>query len=430
MKRILKPLALLTIGATLLFTACNLFQKKPELEVEFTIELSADYIITSLAKDKNHPLLTKVIALANEAKNDQEESFINLFGKAFEMVNPDQMLAEMFNINRLSETSNSLSGQETLEALQKELDLKVEQTKSVLQKRINQFGLRNQRVVQIGNTERILIEIPRVDNLERFKEFIQTRAMLAFWETYDNREVFDYLEQANEEIRNVLTKREIIIQGKPFMPTDYIIDTTSAKESNWVNKYPLFAVLKPRINQEGLLLPGPCIGNVKDRDTSTVYNLLSLPEVKNILPKNLKFSWTIMPASWDTSNSIYDLIAIKATTLDSSPPLDGTFITRAYTETDLQGDAYITITKNAEGARIWQRLTADNIGRAIAITLDNRVYSYPQVNAEIQGGRSSISGDFTKQQAQDLAKLLQAGAFPTPVSIIDYKVKNDSLDEN
>ncbi|MFP4557814.1 MAG: SecDF P1 head subdomain-containing protein [Bacteroidales bacterium] len=427
MKKKIIIITALFIGLAVFVSACKLFLKKPELEVELTIELSADYIITSLAKDKNHPLLANTIALANEYKSNQSESYIKLFGKAFEKANPDKSLAELLRIAGLTENA---SNQEIIEALQEELNYRVEETIGILEKRIDRFGLRNQNIQQISNTERILIELPKIDNIERVKELIQTRALLGFWETYDNQEIFQYIEEVNEQLKVLLTNGEIYLNGEPFQPASYVMDTTSLVEAEWSQKFPLFSVLTPRVNQQGQLVPGPCIGNAFKKDTSTVASLFRLPQIKKLLPDNLKLAWTAKPAPWDATNRIHELIALRVNNKTCTPPLDGTYITKALTETDSQGEAYITITKNAEGAKKWQRLTANNIGRSIAITLDNRVYSYPQVNAEITGGRSSISGDFNIQEAEDLANILEAKPLPAPVSIINISNKNNSLEQN
>lgn len=421
----------LILGLTILGAACNLFHKNQELEVSITAELSASHIINLLAKDNTHPLLVNAITKANQNKKEPTEPYIEIFGKAFENTNPDIPLVKLFNIDKIDESlTNNSSNEETLNALHKEIDKRVIETITILNKRIKRFGISNSKIEQIENTERVLIEIPKVENIERVKHLIQTRAVLGFWETYDNQEIFQSLEEVNEKIKTLLANGKIELNGKEFQPTDYVLDTTTMVETEWAQKYPLFAVLTPRVNQQGQIVPGPCIGNAFERDTSTVTGLLRLPEVTNLLPNNLKLAWTVKPAPWDATNSIYELIALKVNNKDNTPPLDGTYITKASPEEGSQGNAYITITKNKEGAKIWQRLTADNIGRSIAITLDNKVYSYPLVNAEIKGGRSSISGDFNMQEASDLANVLQAHPLPAPISIVDVNTKNDSLDEN
>jgi SecD/SecF fusion protein len=196
---------------------------------------------------------------------------------------------------------------------------------------------------------------------------------------------------------------------------------------DWAKEYPFFSLLRPYVDQNGQLMPGACIGTAHYRDTGKIMRWLNTPHVRALFPRDFRPLWTVKPSQQDPSGVTYELVAIKANTRDGKAPLDGGVVTDARKSFSNMGAPNVDMAMNAEGARIWARLTADNINRQIAIVLDDAVYSYPRVNNEISGGRSEITGNFTVQEADDLANVLNSGKLPAPARIIQEAVVGPSL---
>lgn len=191
---------------------------------------------------------------------------------------------------------------------------------------------------------------------------------------------------------------------------------------------PLFALLTPSMTQQGELYPGPVVGMAHYRDTAAINAILHDPRIAQLFPKTLRLLWTVKSPSWDKTQSIYQLVAIKVTSRDGQPKLDGGAIAGARSEFgQTRGEAEVSMWMNAEGAKVWARMTADNLHRSIAIVLDDYVYSFPTVQNEIKGGRSSITGNFTIKEAKDLVNVLQSGKLPAPARIIQEEIVGPSL---
>ncbi len=198
-------------------------------------------------------------------------------------------------------------------------------------------------------------------------------------------------------------------------------------EADMAKEYPLFSILQPNLynNQPA---PGPVVGYAHIKDTAQVGEILRMPKIKALFPADVIFRWGVKPPKWDKDKTFYELIALKITTRDGKAPLDGGAITDAREAfSDTKGEAEVDMEMNSEGARIWARMTSENIGRCIAIVLDNYVYSYPRVQTEIKGGRSQITGDFTINEAKDLANVLKSGKLPAPAHIVQEQLVGPSL---
>lgn len=205
-------------------------------------------------------------------------------------------------------------------------------------------------------------------------------------------------------------------------------DSLAFDRERFEREYPLYAVLTPAQTQDGRPYPGPVVGFAHYRDTGAVNAMLKDERVRALFPRNLRLMWTVKPAAWDDTESIYQLIAIRVTTRDGQPRLDGGSIAGARSEmSPVRGEAEVSMWMNPEGSKIWARMTAENINKSIAIVLDNYVYSYPTVNTEIKGGRSSITGGFTIKEAKDLVNVLQSGKLPAPARIIQEEIVGPSL---
>jgi SecD/SecF fusion protein len=310
-------------------------------------------------------------------------------------------------------------------------------------------------IQRLEGSGRIVVQLPGVKDPERVRKLLQGTANLEFWETYENSEIFPALQEVNKKIKEIQDAEKAIgnveevesaekqeevaltdeVAVEETTSEDELLeliksesDSTEVAEDNWAEEFPLFAILSPSTNQQGQLMGGPVIGYAHYRDTSKVNSYLKLPQVKQLLPRDLKLLWSIKPVKWDTNENVYELVAIKVTNRDGNPPLDGGVITDARDDFGTTGgEAEVSMSMNAEGAKTWARLTADNVERCIAIVLDNYVYSYPRVNQEIRGGRSSITGGFTINEAKDLANVLKSGKLPAPARIIQEEIVGPSL---
>ena len=193
-----------------------------------------------------------------------------------------------------------------------------------------------------------------------------------------------------------------------------------------MDEFPLFAKLSPALSETGQIMNGPVIGYAKSYDTAAVNSMLNTPQVRMLLPRDVKLMWGVKPI--DPAETTYELYAIKANTRDGKAPLDGSAVADAKGDFAEQGSAAeVSMTMTPTGAKTWARMTADNIGEFIAIVLDGYVYSAPRVNSEIPNGRSSISGQFTIQEAKDLANVLKSGSLPAPARITQEAVVGPSL---
>lgn len=432
--------------------------------MEVVLEVSVEDIIRSLANYSTDTTFNKALKLAKKMQNNSQEDFVTLFGKAFKQIDPNGRLAAIFNTLDLKGKINyNSTNEEVLKVIREEVKSAIDNSFNVLRTRIDRFGVTQPNIQKLDIAGRILIELPGVKDPERVRKLLQSTARLQFWETYDNKEIYPYLLKANETIaelnkikkekKNSKTQQDTVQTSKsekntnPIAKTDTAEsdtsgnsllakldstktgnnDTTLSQQDKLLRDYPLFAVLHPMVSRDGKeVMEGASVGIALTKDTAKVNHYLSLPQVKAILPPNVKFLWTVKPIKGN--DNAYELVAIKITTRDGRPPLTGDVITDARPEFgNNRATAEVSMTMNAQGAKIWARLTKENIGRQIAIVLDNYVYSFPVVQSEIKGGRSSITGNFTVQEAQDLANVLKSGKLPAPAHIIEEAVVGPSL---
>lgn len=258
----------------------------------------------------------------------------------------------------------------------------------VLQVRLEQFGAKK-AFVKVGDENQIIAIIPDVQEPERVRRLLQAAGRLEFWETYENSELVPGLTQIN----NALPAEE---------------DSS------------LFRLLNPFITVDGEAMSGPAVGTVRDADTARVLAMLTSDVAKNILPRDVRFVWTAKPVREDAP--YYYLIALKAMR-DGRAALRGEVITEAKVEHNKWSpEPVIDLSMNAEGARCWQRLTKENIGKSLGIVVDGQLYSYPRVMSEIECGKSQITGNFSEEEAADIANLLNSGVMPCPVRIVEEQL--------
>lgn len=417
-----------------------------------TLEVSVVDILRSLSNNSNDSAFVAAIDMAR--KMPPSEDFITRFGRAFETIAPNARLASIFNTVELRDRVNfNSSNEDVLRVIRAEAESAIANSYNIIRNRIDRFGVAQPNIQRLEGSGRILVELPGVKEPERVRKLLQGTASLEFWETYENSEIFPYLQEANARIKEIkdaeatLAKGQQPAQVEETAPAKEVQadeaasqeedllemlkaegDSTDIDEADWAKEFPLFAILSPNTNQQGQIMGGPVVGYAHYRDTAQINSYLKLPQVQQLMPRDLRLLWHVKAVPWDKTNSIYELIAIKVTSRDGKAPLDGGAITDARDDfNSTGGEAEVSMSMNAEGAKIWARLTADNVGRSIAIVLDDYVYSYPRVNQEIRGGRSSITGGFTINEAKDLANVLKSGKLPAPAKIIHEEIVGPSL---
>jgi SecD/SecF fusion protein len=426
-----------------------------------TLEVSVVDLIRAMANNSTDPTFNAAIDKALEMQKNSQEDFVTLFGKAFASIDPNAKLASpaIFGTRELSNKINAFesTNEEVLNVIREEAESAIDRSFNILRTRIDKFGVSQPNIQRLGNSGRILVELPGVKDKERVRKLLQGSAKLEFWETYENTEIYPMLEKANEVLKEIekgenaetstdttavatteTTSTETDTTQEKSL-TDLLVGADSTKSDSAVvtnqdfekfaKENPLFAVMRPSIYQEGgNYYPGrgPVVGYVAIKDTAKVNKFLSDKRVKALFPPRIKFLWTVKP--YDKEGKFVQLIAIKVTNRDGSAPLEGDVIVDARQDFGQFGKTpEINMTMNGEGAKKWKLLTKENIGKSIAIVLDDYVYSFPTVQGEISGGNSSITGNFTINEAKDLANILKAGKLPAPARIVEEAIVGPSL---
>ncbi|MBN1388347.1 MAG: protein translocase subunit SecDF [Bacteroidales bacterium] len=426
------------------------------------LEVSVEEITRALSNYNTDETFNQALAMARQKQRESQRNFIELFGESFEELDPNASLAAIFGTMELRDKVNfNSTNEEVLDVLREESNSAIDNAFNILRSRIDRFGVTQPNISRLEATGRILVELPGVKDPQRVRELLQGTAKLEFWETYENSEVIGYLMEANnilaslkEDMKtlessekadtaateeNEVSSVEDLISQEAEQDTtaeetllEMLSDTTEMEEAGsraeWNTQNPLFAVLSPSVTREGQPLPRSVVGYSHFSDTAEVMNYLNMEQIRSLFPRDVRFYWSADPMRGDESESIYEMHAIKVTTRDGRPPLDGDVITSARVSYGQTGSsAKVDMSMNAEGSRVWARLTGSNIGRCIAVVLDGYVRSAPTVSTEIKGGSSEITGDFTIEEAEDLANILKSGKLPAPARIINDTVVGPSL---
>ena len=408
------------------------------------LQLQLEDLVKALAADNATPQFEQAINLAKERSVNSRADFITLFADAWKEVSGGQRLAQVFGTYEMRDRIKPEStDDQVITIIREDAESAISNSFNVLRSRIDRFGVTQPSIQKLGNSGRILVELPGVKEPERVRKLLQGTASLEFWTTYDNQEIYPYLVDANTRLAQLQAGEQAAEEAAPAEAaeltaaadtTDLLgeeIQSNSAAEDdaaleNYKKQNPLFAVLQPS-NARG----NACIGYAQGSDTAVVNRLLNMTQVKDLLPAEFRAMWSVKPSQMIAGGNWYELVAIKAATRDGKAPLDGGSVTDARVSYDgtgrNQGNPTVSMTMNAEGANVWARLTKDNIGKQIAIVLDGLVYSYPTVQTEISGGSSQISGNFTVEEATDLTNVLKSGKLPAPAKIIQEQVVGPSL---
>ena len=412
-----------------------------------TMEVSVPEIIRALSGYNTTENFNNAIALAQEKQKSSGADFLTLFFESFYEIDPNAQLASVFSTFELREkVSLNSTNQEVESVVREEVQGAIDNSFNVLRTRIDRFGVVQPNIQKLSQTGRILIELPGIKEPERVRKLLQGSANLEFWETYDLAEILPQLSQINNEFaaQNASTeaaqteaapvKEEAKAESDDLdaLVEDLAADSLAQAEADQEAAYeeykkanPLFAQLQPSVSPAGQPYQGPVVGTAHYTDTAKVMAMLNSQVAKSLLPRELRLCWTVKAI--DEAEAYYQLVALKSQT-SGRPSLEGDVITDARADFG-QTSAYanVSMTMNAEGARDWQRITRDNIGKSIAIVLDGYVYSFPTVQNEIAGGSSQITGNFTVEEAKDLANTLNSGKMPAPARIIQEDVVGPSL---
>ncbi|WP_026473716.1 protein translocase subunit SecDF [Alkaliflexus imshenetskii] len=407
------------------------------------LEVKVADIIQALSNYNQDENFLRAIALAEEREKTSVRDFVSLFGDAFQDVAPNGSLAAIFNTVELRDkVKYDSSNEEVLRVLREESRAAIDNAFNIIRTRIDRFGVVQPNVQRLQKDGQVLIELPGVTEPERVRNLLKGSASLEFWETYDNQEIFEYLAQAN----NVIARME-----QRTAPAEVVTDTVAVAAETTESDLGLLREIESdtvTTSEEGrslftLLQPsgratGPVVGVASGRNMAQIDQWLQSDQVRAVLPRDLRLMWTVkpIPASdlqfWvpgvgQTRESFFQLVAIRSTSFDGRPPLEGDAITNARDRVSPTGSFEIEMSMNSEGAKTWARLTKANIGKSIAIVLDGYVYSFPTVQNEIRGGQSSITGNFSPEEAKDLANILRSGKLPAPARIVEDTVVGPSL---
>ncbi|HVB03701.1 MAG TPA: protein translocase subunit SecDF [Chitinophagaceae bacterium] len=420
------------------------------------LQISLEDLIRSMASHSRDPAFNRALQLATQRKTTSSVDYITLFGQAYQEIAPQGRLAPIFSNAFQSKINYNSTNAEVLNVIRAASTDAIKNTYTVLQQRIDKFGV-SQPVINLDlNKDIISVELAGVTNEQRVRQYLQATAKLEFWETYQPDQDFalNVLQPMNEAAARYLA-------GAP--DTSGQQDTSKAKPSSTIAKTKAVHTKKDtsKLGTLGQYLTqtpgqtpgrpatgisgaqfqaskqnplsilkspmiGGAIGSILASDTAKFNYYLSLPTVRNVMPKTLKFLYGTAPTGTN-SNPQLDVYAIKTIAGSTEAPLGGEHVVDAGEDVSQDGRPEITMTMDNEGARIWAKLTAANVGKPIAIVLDNTVYSAPAPKEEITGGRSSITGNFTIQQAQDLANILKTGKLPAPARIVQEQVIGPTL---
>ena len=413
------------------------------------LEVSVPDVIKALADNKPDEAFNNALATAAKQAVNSQDDIITLFVREYHKIAPDAKLSELFATQQLKDKINQKSSDAEVEkVLRTEVKAAVENSFNVLRTRIDRFGVVQPNIQSLEDKMgRIMVELPGIKEPERVRKLLQGSANLEFWETYTAKEVLPAIQSADAKLRAVLAETTtadadtieaaVLTEATPAetktvsaadslaaaLKGDATAEDKSATNLEEIKKqYPLLSILQ--LNSSG---QGPVVGYANYKDTADINKYLAMPEVKAELPKDLSLKWGVSAADFDKKKQTFELYAIKVTERNGKAPLEGDVVTDAKDEFNQYSKPVVTMAMNNDGARRWAQLTKQNIGRAIAIVLDNYVYSAPNVNTEITGGRSEISGNFTPEQTKDLANVLKSGKMPAPAHIVQEDIVGPSL---
>jgi len=401
--------------------------------INVILQISVKDILKGLADNSKDPIFNKSLAEADEMLRKTDKTYLDLFFEAYAKNGGKLASPDVFANKTLSDQINfQMSDSEVRPIIRKRVDESIVSAFEVLRKRIDKFGVSQPNIQRLGNSGRILVELPGAKDITRVQALLQSTAQLEFWETYKNTDVFPYLQALNEQLKSTAKTTEKVkdtlatatqsgSSAIDSLLTDVKKDSVPAQKTNGAN--PLFDLFKSAPNYES-----PVLFAVSLKDTAQVNSYLNSSEAKRLIPASLqyvRFAW----GKPDKKTSLIELYALRGNR-DNTPPLTGNVVTQAEQTYDVRNQPAVSMQMDGKGARIWENLTgkAFTQNTNIAIVLDNIVYSAPGVTTgAISGGRSEITGHFTLNEAVDLANVLRAGKLPASADIVQSEIVGPSL---
>ncbi|MFC3416355.1 protein translocase subunit SecDF [Algoriphagus hitonicola] len=391
-----------------------------------TLEVSPVEIVKGIAGNPKDPAFNKSVDDAREIAKTSDEKFVDIFYAEWQKNNPDKELSSIFataaNRGRISlETPDS----EILEIIDTEVENAIDRSFNILRTRIDRFGTSQPNIQRIQGSGRIQIELPGVDNQERVRNLLQGVAKLQFWEVAEINEISGALDAIN----NAWVADN---QGTEEEPTEEYEEGMSEEDSLRIALEKQLEEIDP-MNQNNDVSPiysllQPDMGLAYQvRDTIVINQILQNENYSSLIPRDIKLLWGVKPFVMEDGTEVLELYAINAPRGTEQAPLEGDVVTDARQVLDQTSRPAVSMQMNAEGARKWRQITGSNIGRRIAVVLDDFVYTAPVVNGEIPSGQSEIAGNFTIQEAQDLANILKSGSLPAPTQIVEESIIGPTL---
>ncbi len=403
------------------------------------LEISVPDVVEVLADHKTDQAFVKSMQEAKKEEETSQSDFISLFIDAYHRNAPGHRLAEIFATQQLKgKVSTQSTDKEVEKALRDEVQTAIDNSFNVVRNRIDKFGVVQPNIQKLeGQQGRIMVEMPGIREPERIRKLLQGSANLEFWETYNSQEITSYFSQLDQRLlangaettvdSAAVAKEDTVKTDAPKLDikANKTADaaTDEAKIAELKKQHPLLAMMS--LAPQGSL---SVVAYANVRDTAEINKYIYSELAQQIFPSDLKLCWGATPSDMVNSKNVYELYALKKTGTNGRAPLEGDVIVDAKDEFDhVTGRPCVSMSMNSDGARRWATLTKANVGKAIAIVLDDAVYSAPRVNGEISGGNSQITGNFTVETTKDLANTLKSGRMPAPARIVQEEVVGPTL---
>ena len=394
--------------------------------IDVTLQVSVKDILKGLSEYSKDPVFNKALDDADELQKQSDDTYVESFFDAFDLIKGESSLAspDIFANRSLSDEINfEMTDAEVKPIIRRKIDESIVSAFEVLRKRIDKFGVTQPNIQRLGNSGRIRVELPGAKDVARVKNLLQSTAQLEFWYTEKNDQFLPFLSQANETLKNIIEENDSENDNIETSEIDDLLADVEANDSISTQKNPLFDFLVGTGYQGG-----PVIAQFLQKDQKKIEEYLSMPEIRRLLPSEKRYTRFLFGKP-DINTNVVELYAIQSNR-DNKPPLGGSVVVDASQSYDQVGAPAVSMQMNGKGARKWEEMTgkAFNDKSNIAIVLDDIVYSAPGVSrGAISGGRSEISGQFTLNEAIDLANVLRAGKLPASAEIIESEVVGPSL---
>jgi SecD/SecF fusion protein len=431
-------MAIIVVLGLLTLASCK---KKEGMDLKVTLKTSQKEMLNKLSYDVTDTAFVETIRIADSLSAVDTSNYFNLFAKAWGQLYPQERFTHIFYIQLKDKISQNSTNEEVIAAIRVAYKDAISKTADVLRGRLDDYDLYEYEVTLSDTIGFIHLELEGVKDTARIMKLIQACGNLEFWETYEYKDVYAYFNDADALLKAIFDKASSVKSkdsadtftenDQENAPSSDSIGTKQTEQQKYAKEHPLYAKLKVNLikDEKGKYSPakGPSVGFCKIKDTTRVNYLMNLPIVKKIFPADLRFAWTVRPDK-DEKNML-QLIALKVSNRDGSAPINGTVVTDAKCEKGENGIDEILITMNDEGARLWGLMTEANIGKSIAMLVDGYVYTYPTVQAKITEGKSKITGNFTTEEATDLALIIKASMMPLSVSVVNITVTGTTAEK-